>query len=249
MSLTRVYQQELKRTRQAVAHAVAHHWNQLPDYKDEQIDPFLNKVLPIVQAGQSRAVALTSAYMSRKLGIQPVGLDLNQLTGAAVRNGVDPRDVYSRPFTTVWGAIYTIGINAAVEKALNRLMSTAEMDVTMSARDASTAFAQNSDGAVAYFVRVADPSCCDFCQMIDGAKVFADDPAPLHNNCGCTVEPVSYDSSAASDQNDLTSFAAGSEFDDVKIEEHGELGPVITYKNYEFTGPQDLPASYEREIS
>lgn len=237
MSLTAVYQQELKKTRLVVANQVRTHWNALPNYRDNQVDPFLNKVVPLVQAGQSRAVALTDAYLSKTLGSKPVGLDLAQLTGASVRNGVDPRVVYARPFTTLWTSIGTIGFSLAAIKALDRLMSTAEMDVTMAARDASQAYAGQSSRIVGW-TRVADPDCCDFCQAIDGARVASEDASPLHNNCGCTLEPIEADSleSAAG----FTSFAPGSEFGDVLIQAHGELGPVITYKGYNFTGPNDL---------
>jgi hypothetical protein len=237
MSLTAVYQQELKRTRQAVANQVRLHWNNLPDYRDDQVDPFVARVVPIVEAGQRRAISLTDAYLSHVLGTKPLGLDLSQLTGASVRNGVDPYTVYARPFTTVWTSIETIGFAAAVIKGLNRLTSTAEMDVALSARDASRAYAGQSSRIVGW-VRVADPGCCDFCQMIDGARVGSEDASPLHNNCGCTLEPIEVGSDVSTD--DFVSFAPGSVFDDVEIQEHGELGPVITNKHDNFTGPQDL---------
>lgn len=40
------------------------------------------------------------------------------------------------------------------------------------------------------FQRVADPGACEFCQEVDGAYLKADDVMPLHNNCGCSVEPI-----------------------------------------------------------
>jgi hypothetical protein len=236
MTLTRVYQQELKKTRAAVAHALEAHWKALPDYRDEQIDPFLDKVIPIVHAGQRRAASLTDAYMSRMLKTAPLGLDLDAIIGN-VRNGVDSRTVYQRPFVTMWAAIATIGIEAAIIKGMNRLTSTAEMDVAMTARDASKAFGTSS-GRVAGFVRVADPDCCDFCQSIDGAYVRSDSAAPLHNRCGCTLEPIGSDSSAA--DNSFDAITSGMTWDDAEIQEHGELGPVIVAKGDSFTGPTEL---------
>lgn len=238
MSLTRVYQQELKKTRTAVESALRHHWQSLPDYRDDKIDGFVAKAVPIVEAGQRRAVALTDAYMSRILGTQPLGLNIDSLVGASVRNGVDPKDVYSRPFVTVWAAIATIGVQNAIDKGMNRLLSTGSMDVALSARDASVAYGQTS-GRVGGFVRVADPGCCDFCQSIDGAKCYVDDPAPLHNNCSCTLEPIDSSSSDFS-TSDFVSFSAGETFGNMQIEEHGELGPVITDKANSFTGPDEL---------
>jgi len=237
MSLTAVYQNELKKTRTYVADAVRMHWNALPDYRDNNVEPFVDRVVPLVIAGQRRAVTMTDAYMSHVLKTKPIGLDFESLMGSAVRNGVDPHEVYKRPFTTVWTSIATIGFEAAVVKGLSRLMSTADMDVALSARDASRAYGMSSD-RVAGFRRVADPGCCDFCQSIDGAKVASESAAPLHNRCGCTVEPIEVGSPAAS--GGFVSFTAGSEFGDTLIEDHGELGPVITNKHNHFTGPNDL---------
>jgi hypothetical protein len=237
MSLTAVYQQELRKTRDAVANAVRHHWQSLPAYRDEQVEPFVKRVVPLVEAGQRRAISLTDAYMSHVLKERPIGLQFDSLIGASARNGVDPATVYARPFTTVWTSIERLGFEAAVVKGLDRLMSTAEMDVALSARDASKAFGMASS-RVAGFMRVADPGCCDFCQSINGVRVAREDAAPLHNRCGCTVEPIEVGSPQAS--GDFTSFAPGAVFGDTQIEFHGELGPVITNKHNHFTGPNDL---------
>jgi hypothetical protein len=164
-------------------------------------------------------------------------LDYETLVGPAVRNGVDPHEVYARPFTTVWTSIANIGFEAALAKGLSRLMSTADMDVALSARSASRAYGMSSD-RVAGFRRVADPDCCDFCLSIDGAKCMSEDASPLHNRCGCTLEPIEVGSPAAS--GGFVSFAPGSQFGDTLIEDHGELGPVITNKHNHFTGPNDL---------
>jgi hypothetical protein len=245
MSLTAVYQNELRKTRDAVGNALRQHWQALPDYRDAQVDGFVKRVVPIVEAGQRRAVAMTDAYMANVLGVRPIGLKATDLVGPFARNGVDPMIVYARPFTTVWTSIAKIGFDAAVAKGLSRLMSTGDMDVALAARNASMAFGQASD-RVAGFQRVADPSCCDFCQSLDGVKVASNSAAPLHNRCGCTVEPIEVGSPKATD---FQSFSPGSVFGDVVIEEHGELGPVITNKHDSFTSESELPKDYKRMLA
>jgi hypothetical protein len=42
------------------------------------------------------------------------------------------------------------------------------------------------------YQRVADGGACEFCLLLDGAQFRTDDPMPIHNNCGCGVEPVEY---------------------------------------------------------
>ncbi len=238
-ALTAAYQGEMKRTRQAVADHVASVWRRLPDYRDEQVPGFLQAALPVVQAGQRRAVALTSAYLSRALGAPPVGLDVETLVGAAVRNGMDPAEVYRRPFVTTWAAIAKIGVQAAIEKGLSRLTSTADMDVAMSGRDTLLAYqrvapAVESDRIIGWR-RVAEPGCCDFCLSIDGAHTGPDEPQPLHNRCGCTADPITAGSSLVG-----ALLGVGSRIDKTVIREHGELGPVITAHGDSFAGPDDL---------
>lgn len=238
-ALTAAYQGEMKRTRAAVSAHVASTWRRLPNYRDEQIPGFLKATLPVVQAGQRRAVALTSAYLSRMLGAPPVGLDVEALIGAAVRNGMDPAEVYRRPFVTTWAAIQRIGLEAAIQKGLSRLESTADMDVAMSGRDALLAYqreapASESDRIIGW-TRVAEPGCCDFCLSIDGAHTGPEEPQPLHNRCGCTADPITARSGLVG-----ALLGIGSQIGDTVIRDHGELGPVITAHGDAFAGPDDL---------
>jgi hypothetical protein len=229
-TLTARYQQELERTALTVRGHVARAWSALPDYHDGSKTVFLDSVLPVVRAGQERAVSLTSVYMSERAGLaNPVPLPLDLLTGAGTRNGFPPKDVYARVFTTLYTSIEKIGYAKAYEKALARLESMADMDVAMSARNASMAFATAS-GAVSAFKRVAAPGCCAFCDEIDGALVKSDEAAPLHNNCRCTVEPASDEEIAKGKFIDVGSVVGAT-----RIEEHGEMGPMITDKDYHWT--------------
>lgn len=240
--LTVAYQSELKRTRHAVAARVTANWNRLPDYKDKRIPGFLEATLPVVKAGQARAIALTSAYTARKLGVPPVGLDVEALTDG-IRGGVDPMTVYRRPFETVWSSIYTIGIAAAAAKGLARLQSTAEMDIALSGRDSLLAFGRDSGGEIIGWTRVAEGSCCDFCQSIDGAHTGPDEPQPLHNRCGCTADPITRSSGGSSGFGGaLLAIGAviGTGIAAAVIEQHGELGPVIGAAGDNFAGPEDV---------
>jgi hypothetical protein len=236
--LTVAYQSALKQTRHGVADRVGAVWSQLGSYRDKDIPVFLGRALPVVASGQRRAVALTSAYMSRKLEQAPVGLDADTLIGAAVRNGVEPAVVYARPFATVWTSLSNgVLVDAAIAAGLARLMATADMDVALSSRGATNAYAGASTETIIGWTRVAEPACCDYCQMIDGARTGPDEPQPLHNRCGCTADPITRMTSADRTEPVLS---LGSIISDVVIHSHGELGPVIGVKGDAFTGPNDL---------
>lgn len=242
---TRAYQQALKDTRVAVRMQVEKHYRAMPDLRDENAKAFQEKAVRIVQAGQQRAIALTNAHFSGRVGLaKPTPLNTDKII-ANIRKGIPAQTVYERPIYTARASIEKLGFAKAFEKGLARLLSTADMDVAMAARDASLNFAQSEETVVG-FVRVSEPSCCDYCQMIDGAKVYVDDPAPLHNNCGCTLEPITRTS--GSTRENWTDVSDGAVIEDVEIREHGEMGPLITRKGDDFESVDDLPASYREQL-
>lgn len=244
--LTAAYQGELKRIRDAVAARAAAAWAALPDYRDDQIPDFLASTLPVIEAGQQRAVALTSAYLSRTLDMTAVALDVASLVGANIRGGVDPSEVYTRPFVTTWASIESLGFDAAVAKGLSRLTGTVHMDVAMSARNSLLAFrdqaGDQAGGGIVAWRRVADPGCCDFCRRIDGAHTGPTEPQPLHNRCGCTAEPITRTGRLSPTSGPVMRVGSVIGHGDVatEIREHGELGPVITAASDSFAGPGDL---------
>jgi hypothetical protein len=248
-ALTQAYQSELKRVRSAVASRAETLWHKLPNYYDDQIPVFLQQVLPVVQAGQFRAIALTSAYSARRLGVAPVGIDTAAIV-ANVRKGVAPEAVYGRPFITMRAAIRDLGVAGAIEKGASRLLATADMDVAMASRDSLlplTSELQKTGTDIVAWQRVADPGCCDFCLMLDGVHTGPQEPQPLHNRCGCTAEPIT------TDRFSFTSVISGAVIGSAMIHEHGELGPLITDKHDNFTSLDDLPSAaqdaYETETS
>jgi hypothetical protein len=77
-------------------------------WRDADQDRFVERALPLVLGAQRAAASLTDDYLSRMIADQtgepyrskPV--DLDKVTGAAVRNGVAPEVVYRRPHQEMW---------------------------------------------------------------------------------------------------------------------------------------------------
>lgn len=212
--------------RNRVVAATGRIWNALPGYDRENVDEWLSRVLPLVEAGQRQSAALTDAYLAAFLGRQALGIDPERVTGAGARNGTPPEAVYERPFVTVWtalgnGAVFTDAVNAGLARATG----SAAMDVQMAMRATANAVQAESEGIFG-FQRVADAGACTFCSEIDGAYVKFADAFPLHNNCGCGLEPLTAPHSRAA------TLPSG-----VAVHRHGELGSVITDAAHDFTGP------------
>ena len=188
--LTSNYQQRLKATRTVTSHAVRKAWKSLPSYNEEQVGEFLKKITPIVQAGQTKAIAQTSAYLSTKTKSPIVGLDTKQVIKDS-QNTMTPQEVYRTPFTVLWGALSDgADYQDAVDSGEDSAASMAETDVALAAGAACFAWATASDESVVAFARVADAGACSYCTELDGVHVASDGAAPLHRDCGCTLDPI-----------------------------------------------------------
>jgi hypothetical protein len=227
------------RLRRLLAQAVGTTWNDLQGHDRANVDEWLSRVLPMVDTTQRASAALTEAFIAQVRERPPLGLDQNELIGGAVRNGTPPEVVYERPFITYWGGLKEgLSYQDALAKAGERATSTAAMDVQLSMRATADAVGRADNGIYGY-VRRADPTACDFCATVDGAYVKHADASPLHNHCGCGLEPLVEPHPGAVYLPDGTQvrFAAyGPLFDDqVAVHEHGELGAVLTAPGDHFT--------------
>jgi hypothetical protein len=78
-------------------------WDRLPGYDRENVDEFLSTALPPLHGANLQAVALTEAFIARKLGRLPLGVSSDAIV-AGIRNGAAPATVYERAFVQVWSA-------------------------------------------------------------------------------------------------------------------------------------------------
>jgi hypothetical protein len=80
-------------------------------WREADAERFVNRAVPLVEGAQRAAATLTDDFVSRMVADQtdrpfrPRGVDYARVTGPAVRNGVDPRAVYRRPYEEVWRSL------------------------------------------------------------------------------------------------------------------------------------------------
>lgn len=230
-ALSRAHIEGERRLRTLVANEVGRIWRELPGYDRSDVDEWLTRVLPLVEAGQRASVALTEGYLARALDRQPVGLDAEELIGAGVRGGTDPATVYERPFVTTWTALGAGSLfEEAVASGMARAQEMARFDVQGSMRATANAFQQSTDGIYGY-ERVADAGACDYCASIDGAYVKSADAMPLHPGCGCGLEPLTSPHPRAAKLPDGTA-----------VHQHGEMGVTLGSSEHDFTSAAEIPA-------
>jgi hypothetical protein len=184
-------------------------WRELPGYDRANVDEWLSRCAGRLDAGQRTSVALTEAYLAQALGAQPLGVDPTQIDRRrpARRHG-SPAEVYERPFVTLWTAL---GEGTPFEDAVSRWRSPrgAPRRWTCSSRCAHLERGRRSRRRIYGYQRVADGGACEFCQEVDGAYVKDADAMPLHNNCGCGVDPLTGPSPAPPSCPPATTVASG----------------------------------------
>jgi hypothetical protein len=233
---------ELQRRLRALARAqLGAVWDSLPGHDRANLDQWFSEALPLVSAAERQSIALLNAYVARSLERQPLALDLHELTGAAIRRGTPPEEVYTRPFVTLWSQLGKgKEWEAASKIALERAQRSVAMDTQLSMRAASEAI-DLADPHVYGYRRVANPTACKFCREVDGAYVKGSDGfvMALHSGCECGVEPNKEPHDLARflpDGTDTNPFPFSS-YDPkvVGLREHGEYGPVLVDPSQHFT--------------
>jgi hypothetical protein len=204
-------------------------WRDLGSYDQADLGRWLARVLPLVDAAQRQGAALTGAYIARALGRRPIGLDVKLLTGAAVRNGAAPAEVYRRPLVGLWADLKDgKPYDAAVAAGMARAAMTAATDVQLTQR-AVLGAVQAADPQIVGYRREIDGGACPFCSALQGAFSRDGGAGSLHPGCGCSWTPV------------VGSVPPPEALpEDVAVETHGELGPVLGSANHAFTGPADI---------
>jgi hypothetical protein len=239
----------MARLRRLAERAVAARWEGLGSYDERDVERFLEPVVPIVLAAQQQAVRLTDAYLARALERQPLGIPADLATGAAVRAGTTPAEVYRRPFVTTWAALANgAQYQDAVAAGLARAKSTAATDVQLAMRQTLTLVGE-ADERITGYQRVPDGGACAFCRLVAGQRYTTRDLMPIHSHCGCGVQPIlssERDRFTGRRDNDLDlqvdQPVGPADGVQAVVREHGELGPVLVDARHTFTAPADLAA-------
>lgn len=233
-----------KRIRDRTSESVGVVWDRLGAYNREDIPRFVQAAVPVVAAGQTASARATTSFIAKSTGGIPVRLDPKSVTGAAVRNGTEPGQVYARPFVSVFtmlknGSQYQDAVNAGRARAV----SSAATDVQLTMRQTLVEVG-TQDSRIVGYARVPDSGACEFCQLIAGQRYTTEDLLPVHSNCGCGVDIITAENRGdffGNRDNDLDMESS------VAVAQHGELGPVLVDPSHNFTS--NVPASPARRMN
>ncbi len=272
-ALAAAYFLAVARVRRSVFDFIQRQWNLTGLWSNVDAQRFVKAVTPVVEAGQRSVSTLTSSYLNRITSEMtgshrpPVTVDPSEVTGSAVRAGVDPEVVYRRPYVQVWTDLAAgTPLEKAVKEAERRAITTAATDLQLAkTHTAQKQFAQ--DGRVVGYRRVPQGTyTCALCLIVSTRRYHKADLMPVHPACDCGIEQVfgHFDPGPVLDEEFLNAVHAailrdlGQKYvsrsgkakdtrareldyrDIVVVHQHGEIGPVLGVRGQKFTGPDDI---------
>jgi hypothetical protein len=257
------YDASVRRVWTSVLGNMTRQWSGLKSWRGSDVDGFQKSALPILVAGQRQVASLTTTYLERLYReiadeSSRVDLDFDKVTGAAIRNGVEPAEVYERPFKEVWLALSKDEpLDVAVERGSNRLNSLVKTDLQLTRTHTVVEVTDDQPG-VEYTIRepIGEHNCA-LCLIASTQRYRKKNLLPIHPGCDCLVKTVrsDFDPGQVVDEAKLEAIHAAVEaalgtFDRgaravdyrklIIAHEHGEIGPVLGFKGQRFTGPNDI---------
>lgn len=229
----------------ALVEALVALWESLGSWHRSDVALFLRDALPLVRAAQSAlggATALRVAQRAEDVLGRPVAVPvLGEDDLVDLRDGVDEREVYERPFREVWVALSEgADLSEAVEKGAERLRRVAEMDMQQ-AHSVATSKAQTAlsgDDRPKWWERTLEGSeDCLLCVVASTRVYKVGELNPLHPGCDCEVrehwtdppKDLHPDRLREAYDDAVTLGYEGTSGDVLRdmIATHGEVGPML----------------------
>lgn len=225
-------------------------FNNLPNYRDANIDRFVSTAVPIVRAASRETAATTAAFQSsinaeRGVDVPTVLLDQDVIDDP---RGVQSESVYRRTGKSIYRALSEgKNLTAAVKAGENRLKSLVKTDLQLVKTKQSDLSLTNS-GFRFYRRVLTGRENCALCVIASTQRYFVGNLMPIHPACDCVVDAVdaNWDPGQVIDPETLeTTHGQVEEFAGIAARngrdvdyrqllisnENSELGPVLSWRS------------------
>lgn len=232
----------------------------LGSWRDADFERYLQTITPILQGANLQAGRLQLAFYQQMAAVAGEPFIAPQLASAdftveALRNGAPAAEVYRRPFVDVYTALSQgKQVTEAIEAGARRISSIASTDVQLARRNAGFQARSRNDRIVGYARTLTGSENCALCYVASTQRYTRGELLPIHPGCDCGEMPIygTQDPGQVIDELRLnaTHQAVEERFGgstnerealrEITIREHGELGPMLTVADQNFTGPSDI---------
>lgn len=252
-------------TQRAVAQVVASWAAFRAWYDSQQVAAQAAKSAQTSTQVQAAIAAVMAEYIAHVIGALTgvPRIEVPRLGDLVIRNGVDLQLVHDRPAEVYrWTYALTLDEQLAQERAQQRALRLVEDDAMLAARGASNEAMRKLD--VTRYRRILRPELakggsCALCVVASTRVYRTSDLLPIHGGCNCETLPIAgpHDVGPPINEADLKRLyaAAGSTSGPdlkrvrVQINEHGELGPVLTVRGQRFLTKAERAAAVTPETN
>lgn len=268
-TLTAAYMAQVQTIRDRVLAYALLVWDSATSLRDADVDRIVARIVPAVRGGQLQVANVTNAYVARIAALEGVTFSPAPVRDEIIDyRGVPADEVYRRPAVAVYTAL-GVGAAFSAARATGRSRLGAIVGADMQQSRNRQARAAYSRTGFDYTVRVlSGAENCALCVIASTQRYNTSDLQPIHPGCDCGERGVraGHDPGQVIDQDlldqayeqidaKLTSgdptpalgekrSAKGKPLSDLTdliiTREHGEYGPVLTWRQDRFTGPDAL---------
>ncbi len=165
------------------------------DYRDAAAASFVGAAVPAVQAAQQTMADLTSAYLAHMVSsavggtTAPVGVPAELVR--QLRGGIDPAEVYRRPYVQVWTDLSKgKSLGDAVAAGARRAASLASTDLQLAKTAAARQVMHDDRRVVGYRRVLVGAHSCGMCIIASSVRYHKSNLMPIHPGCDCAIAPI-----------------------------------------------------------
>jgi hypothetical protein len=164
------------------------------DYRDAAAEAFVAMAVPAVGAAQQTMAALTSAYIAHLVAeaaggsTAPIGVPLEALSNL---RGIDPTEVYRRPYVQVWTDLSKgKSFDDSVDAGARRAASLAATDLQLAKTRAAQVVMADDRRVVGYRRVLVGSHSCGMCVIASSVRYHKSNLMPIHPGCDCAIAPI-----------------------------------------------------------
>ena len=234
----------------------------LGDWRDADADRYLNLIRDPLTSLKNEGAKSTLAFYGAMAQLEGETFSRptiakSALTTSALRNGVDEATVWKRPFVTMRTALAQgKSMKEAVDLGAARAEYLASTEVQLARRGAGLQARSSNERIVGYIRTLTGAENCALCYVASTQRYRKSDLLPIHPGCDCGEMPIygRQDPGQVIDEMRLSKThqaieerfgisdrgAREPDYRRILIKDHGEIGPTLTVRGQDFTGPNNL---------
>ena len=234
----------------------------LGSWRDDDVLRYVAQLNPVLGGAKQQASRATVAFYENiaKLTGQPFNrpvIAASDLATKTLRNNITSETLFRRPFVDMRRALSSgTSMTTAIETGARRANQLAQTEVQLAKRQVGYRVRQANQNIVGYIRTLTGSENCALCYVASTQRYRKGDLLPIHPGCDCGEMPLygTDDPGQVINQQrlDATHEAVEARFGrfdrsardidyrNIMVENHGEMGPVLTWKKHNTAKLADL---------